>query len=73
MKCPNCGHDDNEVRQKDYDKSFMMKSNIRTRQCNRCGWYFDTEEEPITKPYRKKDRKRIYKGSEGQASFFDED
>lgn len=61
MKCPECKHDDNEVRRKDYEKSFMMKSNIRERYCNRCGYYWQTEEVVASEPYRKRDRERVYK------------
>lgn len=34
---------------------------MRVRQCNHCGYYFDTEEVPVGDPYRKKHGRRIYK------------
>ena len=73
MKCPKCGEDDNVVAQTYSDLGFMMPFKPRTRLCQSCGWYFDTEERVSSRPYRLKNRKRIFEGEHKHKTLFDEE
>ncbi len=60
MKCPKCGEDKNRVVKTHSQKNFMMKSNIRTRQCDLCHWLWDTKEVIDGEPYQMKDFGKVY-------------